>query len=70
MTIEDIRTMIEKVDNKPKTLIVGFDVYEQLRDEIDNLHIDCIVSDKLDKKTKAVLVDKDIFDTMDNLEGW
>ncbi len=68
MNIEDIKNMIEEYEDKPKILVVRFDLYFQLKEEIDALGIDFIVDDRLPEKTKAIVMNGDIFDAIYHLE--
>lgn len=71
MTGEELERMLiqrEELGIKKNTLIVRGEVYFELQETIDNLHIDYIVDERLPDNVKALLVDGDIFDAIHYLE--
>ena len=66
--IENIRKMVKEYDFTPKILIVSSDIFIKYRDEIEDLGVTFMVDDRLDKETKAVVMNMDIFDAIYYLE--
>lgn len=66
MKIEDIQELLENVPYKQKMLIIKKEFYEQYKEEIDNLvkdswFVDLTITNMLDEKTNAVVMDREIF---------
>ena len=66
MKYEDIQEMVKTLDNKPKILIIKKEFYEQFKNEINDLikdiwNLELAVTNILDKKTNAILMDVDKF---------
>jgi hypothetical protein len=63
MKIEDIQKMMAKLDNEQKVLIIKKEFYEEFKNEIDSLikdnwFLDLVITNTLDDKTNAVLMNK------------
>ena len=66
MKIDDIQEMIDKAQCEQKILIIKKEIYEENKQEIDNLIknnwlIDLCITNTLDGKTAAIVMDKKIF---------
>lgn len=66
MKYEDIQEMVKTLDNKPKILIIKKEFYEQFKNETNDLikdiwNLELAVTNILDEKTNAILMDADKF---------
>lgn len=66
MKLEDIKEMIDKAQCEQKILIVNKNFYEEHKEEMMNLindfwFVDLVITNTLDEKTDAIVMDKKLF---------
>lgn len=66
MKIEDIQKIMAKLDNEQKVLIIKKEFYEKYKNEIDNLikdnwFLDLVITNILDDKANAIIMNKTNF---------
>lgn len=63
---EELKEMLNKVDYQQKVLIIKKEIYEANKKQIDDLmkdnySVDLVITNTLDEKTNAIVMNKNIF---------